>query len=75
MESEQPLEMYFVVLVQDVLFLDCKNKASQAREDDRRSKDCLHSEAICRVCPVSLGKASMQHSIDSSCGQSDGRKY
>ena len=43
-ESEQPLYMHFIVLVQDVLFSDGQDNTSQAREDDGSRKDCLHSE-------------------------------
>ena len=50
-ESEQPL---YKVLFKDVFFFGGQDKASQSREDDGSSKDCLHSEASCRVCLVSF---------------------
>ena len=59
MESQQPLGVDLVLLVQQLLLLSGQTKAGQAIEKDRYTMDCLYSQEGCRVTHVSLAFASM----------------
>ena len=60
MESQQPLGVDLVLLVQQLLLLSGQTKAVQALEKDRYTMDCLYSQGGCRVAHVSLALASMK---------------
>ena len=61
-ESEQSLQVNFVVLANHILLFGGQHKGGKSREKNRNSKDILNPDGCSRVCSMPFGQASMEHS-------------
>ena len=66
MESQESLNVDFVLLIQHLLLLAGEDQACQARQENWQPIHSLHSEGSIWVCTVSSGKTSILQPIHGS---------